>query len=52
VRGKYPAPETLALAKELGIAVVLSGYTMFEASGLLYEAGLRGMGKLPIVHQK
>lgn len=51
-RGKHPAPETLALAEELGIAVVLSAYTMFETAGLLYAAGLRGMGKLPIVHQR
>ena len=52
VRGKHPSPETLALAEELGIAVVLSAYTMFETSGLLFAAGLRGLGKLPIVHQR
>jgi predicted transcriptional regulator len=52
VRGKYPSPETLTLAEELGIAVLLSAYTMFETSGLLYKAGLHGLGKLPIVHQR
>ena len=52
VRGKYPPPETLSLAEELGIAVVLSPYTMFETAGLLFEAGLKGLGKLPIVHQR
>ncbi|MBN2394697.1 MAG: hypothetical protein JXR84_28455 [Anaerolineae bacterium] len=52
VRGKHPSPETLALAEDLRIAVVLSAYTMFETSGLLYEAGLRGLGKLPIVYQR
>jgi len=52
VRGKYPAPETLALAEDLGIAVVLSAYTMFETAGLLFGAGLRGLGKLPIVRQR
>ena len=51
-RGKHPSAETLALAEELGIAVVLSAYTMFETAGLLYEAGLRGLGKLPIVRQR
>ena len=52
VRGKYPPPETLNLAEELGIAVILSAYTMFETAGLLYEAGLKGLGKLPIVRQR
>lgn len=52
VRGKYPPEETLNLAKELGIAVVLSPYTMFETAGLLFVAGLKGLGKLPIVRQR
>lgn len=52
VRGKHPSAETLALAEELGIAVILSAYTMFETAGLLFEAGLRGLGKLPIVRQR
>ncbi len=47
VRHKYPPKETLALAREMGIAVVLSPYTMFETAGLLYQAGLHGLGKLP-----
>jgi hypothetical protein len=51
-RGKYPAPDTLALAKQLGIAAALSPYSMFEAAGLLYSAGLRGIGKLPIIYLK
>jgi hypothetical protein len=52
VRGKYPPPETLDLAEEMGIAVMLSPYTMFEAAGLLYAAGLKGLGKLPIMRQQ
>jgi predicted transcriptional regulator len=52
VRGKYPSAETLALAEELRIAVILSAYTMFETAGLLFGAGLRGLGKLPIVRQR
>jgi predicted transcriptional regulator len=51
VRGKYPPPETLALAEEMGIAVMLSPYTMFESAGLLFKAGLKGIGKLPILRQ-
>ncbi len=52
VRGKYPPPETLALAEEMGVAVMLSPYTMFETAGRLYEAGLKGIGKLPILRQQ
>jgi predicted transcriptional regulator len=52
VRGKHPAADTLALAEELEIAVVLSAYTMFETAGLLFKAGLQGLGKLPIVRQR
>ena len=48
VRGKYPPETTVDLAARIGIAVLLSPYTMFETSGLLYEAGLQGIGKLPI----
>ncbi len=48
VRGKYPPETTLNLAGRIGIAVLLSPYTMFETSGLLYKAGLQGIGKLPI----
>lgn len=51
VRGKYPPEETLELAREMGIGVVLSPYTMFETAGLLYQAGLKGIGKLPILRQ-
>jgi predicted transcriptional regulator len=48
VRGKQPPEMTVDLAERIGIAVLLSPYTMFETSGLLYEAGLQGIGKLPI----
>lgn len=51
VRGKHPPVETLELAEEMGIAVLLSPYTMFETAGKLYQAGLKGIGKLPIIHQ-
>lgn len=52
VRGKYPPPETLELAEEMGIGVLMSAYTMFETAGLLYQAGLKGIGKLPIMRQQ
>lgn len=52
VRGKHPSDETLKLAKETGTAVILSPYTMFETAGLLFKAGLKGIGKLPILKQR
>lgn len=42
VRGKYPPPETIALAEERGIILLSSVYTMYESCGRLYQAGLRG----------
>ena len=44
VRAKLPPPETVVLAKEAGIALLATRYTMYEASGLLYKAGLAGVG--------
>ncbi|MCR4407907.1 MAG: DRTGG domain-containing protein [Anaerolineae bacterium] len=40
VRGKYPPPETIALAEEKGIPLVAAKYTMFEMCGRLFEAGM------------
>ena len=44
VRAKLPPQETIALAKEAGIALLATRYTLYEASGLLYSAGLAGLG--------
>ncbi len=44
VRGKLPPPETIALAKETGIPLLASKYTMFETCGRLYMAGLASCG--------
>lgn len=40
VRGKLPPPETIALAEEKDIPLLATRYTMFEACGRLYGAGL------------
>jgi len=40
VRGKYPPPETIALAEEKGIPLLASKYTMFEVCGRLYQTSL------------
>jgi len=44
VRGKLPPPETIALAKEKGIPLLASKYTMYETCGRLYQAGLPSCG--------
>jgi hypothetical protein len=48
VRDKTPPPETLELANDSGITVLVTGYTMYEACGRLYEAGLPGLGLVKI----
>jgi predicted transcriptional regulator len=41
VRGKYPPPETIALAEDRGIPMVAAPYAMFELCGRLQRAGLK-----------
>ena len=41
VRGKEPPPETVELAQEKGIPLIMTVLPMFEACGRLYEVGLR-----------
>lgn len=40
VRGKIPLPETVSLARELGIPLYITRMLMYEASGRLFKAGL------------
>ena len=46
VRDKTPPPETLELARESGITIINTGYTMYEACGRLFQAGLPGLGQV------
>jgi predicted transcriptional regulator len=43
VRRKQPEAETLALAKQKSIPLFTTKLTMFEACGILYMHGLRGV---------
>lgn len=52
VRGKIPPPETIALAKEKGIPLLASKYTMFETCGRLYAAGLSSCGLFELTLKK
>ena len=42
VRGKTPPEETLKLAEELDIPILLTRYILFETSGRLYANGIVG----------
>ncbi|MGI6239192.1 MAG: hypothetical protein ACOYI5_06150 [Christensenellales bacterium] len=41
VRGKRPTCEIVELAKDHGVALMSTSHTMYIASGILYENGLR-----------
>lgn len=43
VRGKKPNENTINLASSYDIPMLLTNYSMFEASGRLYMNGLRGL---------
>ena len=45
VRGKVPPQEVTELAQELEIAVLTTDYTLYEACGKLFAAGLPGKTK-------
>ncbi|MBN1486967.1 MAG: transcriptional regulator [Anaerolineae bacterium] len=52
VRGKYPPDGTIELAEKVRIPLIVSPYTMYETCGILYAAGLKGIGRLPITRQR
>jgi predicted transcriptional regulator len=48
VRGKWPPPETIALAQDKGIPLLASKLTMYETCGRLYQAKLASCGLFPL----
>jgi predicted transcriptional regulator len=44
VRGKSPTDDIVAMARENGMVLLSTKYSMFLACGRLFEAGLRGGG--------
>ena len=52
VRDKTPPPETVELARDSGITLIRTGYTMYEACGRLYKAGLPGLGPVKMVNDR
>lgn len=45
VRGKQPDADAVALAKQKGIPLFVTNLTMFEACGVLYMNGLKGVAE-------
>lgn len=45
VRGKRPEPEAVALAKQKALPLFITKMGMFEACGILYTNGLRGVAE-------
>lgn len=45
-RGKHPTDSMIELASDMGIVILSTQKTMFEACGILYENGLRGGKKV------
>jgi len=41
IQDKRPSAEVIELAREKGIVVMLTGYSLFTVCGILYQAGLR-----------
>ena len=41
VRGKVPLEETVQLAKDNGIPILLTRYSMFESCGILFAKGMK-----------
>lgn len=43
VRGKKPDQESILLAKKKGIPLLTTKYLMYQACGILYQKGLKGV---------
>jgi predicted transcriptional regulator len=43
VRGKRPDPDAVELAREIGLPLMVSGHSMYDACGRLYSHGLPGV---------
>lgn len=41
VRGKHPQKETVELASRVGMPLLLSRKSLYETSGIIYQAGLK-----------
>jgi len=51
VRGKIPPPQTVALAREKGIPLLATRFTLYEACGRLYKRGLPSCGLFELASQ-
>ncbi len=51
VRGKIPCQEILDAAEENELPVLATQHTLFEACGILYQAGIKGCSKKETDHE-
>lgn len=51
VRGKIPGEEILEAARENSLPVLATQHTLFEACGILYQAGVKGCSKKEDDHE-
>ncbi len=49
VRGKRPDAASLKLAEENGMTIMCTPYTLYTTSGILYNAGLKGIDELGVI---
>lgn len=50
VRGKQPPSETVALAREKGIPLLATRFTLYESCGRLFAQGLPSCGVFNLTH--
>jgi hypothetical protein len=43
VRSKIPTPDVIQMAKENDITLLSTNISMFDAAGILYQRGMRGI---------
>lgn len=48
IQGKRPALQTISLAEEKNIPLLVTDFSMFDTCGRLYEKGLRSLGRATI----
>jgi hypothetical protein len=49
VRGKVPTKDMIEIAKESGITLISTQYSMFETSGILYSNGLKAIRTVDVI---
>jgi predicted transcriptional regulator len=51
IQNKRPDTQTIKLAEEKHIPLLVTEFSMFDACGRLYERGLRSLAKANVIHR-